>query len=296
MSSLSYFLAAHRLAPLQVASWGHPISTGLASIDLFLSGELLESAEADAHYRERLIRLPGTGCCTAALPLVAEPIPEVEARLLALNGPRFVIAQRAIKFDPRADALYARIAAASGESVFILLRDPIAPWATDQVMKRLQTAFRNYGLDPSRHLLAIPWLSPTKFLALLDLCDVFLDCPAFSGYTTAWQALHRGLPIVTLEGRQMRQRLASGLLRKAGLPDTIAATTDDYVAIAVRLAKECSAGQSSNARRKAIIAAAPSVDGDVRVVRAFERCLTAELEAARQRTTDRAVKDPAARH
>ncbi|WP_313951167.1 tetratricopeptide repeat protein, partial [Accumulibacter sp.] len=73
MSSISYFLAAHRLAPLQVASWGHPITTGLASIDLFLSGELLESPDADAHYRERLVRLPGTGCCTSSLPIAAEP-------------------------------------------------------------------------------------------------------------------------------------------------------------------------------------------------------------------------------
>jgi protein O-GlcNAc transferase len=67
MSSLCYFLAAHRLAPLQVASWGHPISTGLATIDLFLSGDLIEAADADQHYRERLIRLPGSGCCTAPL-------------------------------------------------------------------------------------------------------------------------------------------------------------------------------------------------------------------------------------
>jgi protein O-GlcNAc transferase len=133
MSSLCYFLAAHRLAPLQVASWGHPISTGLATIDLFLSGDLLEAADADKHYRERLIRLPGSGCCTAPLPLLAEPIAAVEARLSGMHGPRLLIAQRAIKFDPVDDALYARIAAATGESVFILLRDPISPWATEQV-------------------------------------------------------------------------------------------------------------------------------------------------------------------
>jgi len=283
MSSLCYFLAAHRLAPLQVASWGHPISTGLATIDLFLSGDLLEAADAGKHYRERLIRLPGSGCCTAPLPLLAEPIAEVESRLRGMYGPRLLIAQRAIKFDPADDALYARIAAATGESVFILLRDPISPWATEQVMARLESAFRDQGLDPRRHLLGIPWLAPAQFLALLDCCDVYLDCPAFSGYTTAWQALHRGLPIVTLEGPYMRQRLASGLLRKAGLPDSIAASDDDYVAIAARLARESGDAEHSKARRATIIAAAPSVDGDVSVVRAFEQCLTAELDAVRQR-------------
>ena len=280
MSSISYFLAAHRLAPLQVASWGHPVSTGLPTIDVFLSGELLEAPDADAHYRERLLRLPGTGCCTAPQALVAEAIPDIEATLRCMDGPRLVIAQRAIKFDPGDDALYARIALSAGASVFILLRDPLCPWATDQIMTRLRSVFRGHGLDADRHLLVIPWLAPAKFLALLDLCDVYLDCPAFSGYTTAWQALHRGLPIVALEGRFMRQRLAAGLLRKAGLPETIAASPDDYVAIAAGLAAECRDAQRKRERRAAILAAAPSVDGDVSVVRAFEQGLTAALAAA----------------
>src|SRR5262249_49853371 len=48
-------LAALRLAPLQLAGWGHPVTTGLPSIDGFVSGELLEGPLADAHYREKLI-------------------------------------------------------------------------------------------------------------------------------------------------------------------------------------------------------------------------------------------------
>jgi len=279
MSSLCYFLAAHRLAPLQMAGWGHPITTGLPSIDLFLSGDLLEPPDADAHYRERLIRLPGTGCCTTALPLMAEPIPDDAAtHLRGMQGPRFLIAQRAIKFDPADDEIYARIAAriaaASGACVFIILRDPVCPWATDLIVTRLESAFRGCGLDPTGHLLLIPWLSPASFLSLLDLCDVYLDCPAFSGYTTAWMALHRGLPIVTLEGRYMRQRLAAGLLRQAGLPATIASSADEYVAIAARLALDSRDDDRRNALRAAIRAAAPAVDGDLRVVRAFEQCLT----------------------
>ena len=283
MSSMAYFLAAQRLAPLQVASWGHPITTGLATIDLFLSGELLEAPDADAHYRERLIRLPGTGCCTSALPLIGEPIPEVEKSLAGMDGTRFVIAQRAIKFDPVADDSYAKIAVATGASVFILLRDPVCPWATDLIKARLESTFRSHGLDPGRHLVEIPWLSPGKFLALLDICDVYLDCTGFSGYTTAWLALHRGLPIVALEGRYMRQRLAAGLLRKAGLADTIALSVEDYVAIAARLAAECRYPDRKEALRAAVLAAAPSVDGDVHVVRSFEQCLTTALEACAPR-------------
>ena len=97
------------------------------------------------------------------------------------------------------------------------------------------------------------------------------------------RALHRGLPIVALEGRYMRQRLAAGLLRKAGLADTIASSVDDYVAIAARLAGECRVPDRKEALRAAVLAAAPSVDGDVQVVRSFEQCLTTALEASAPR-------------
>jgi protein O-GlcNAc transferase len=217
------------------------------------------------------VRLPGTGCCTTPLELVPEAIPEIEAELARRPGVRFVIAQTPFKFDPADDALFADIAAAVGSSTFILLNDPQFAWATKQLIARLNQVFRERHLDPEKHLLVVPWLSREKFYALLDLCDIYLDCPSFSGYTTAWQAVHRGLPVVTLEGRFMRQRLAAGLLRKIGLTDTIAASKAEYVAIAARLAAECRDPVRRAAHRAKLKAAAPQADHDVSVVRAFEQ-------------------------
>jgi hypothetical protein len=271
MNTMTLRLAARRLAPLQMAGWGHPITTGLPTIDLYFSGELLEAPDADAHYREKLVRLPGTGCCTTPIAVEPEAIPEIELELSSRPGVRFVIAQTPFKFDPADDALFADIATAVGASTFILLNDPQFSWATGQLIARLNRAFRERSLDPEQHLLVIPWLSRDKFYALLDLCDIYLDCPSFSGYTTAWQALHRGLPVVTLEGQFMRQRLAAGLLRKIGLADTIAASKAEYVAIAARLAAECRKPVHRTARRKELKAAAPQADHDVSVVRAFEQ-------------------------
>ena len=41
--------------------WGHPSTTGLPSIDYFVSSAAAEPADADAHYSEKLVRLPGLG-------------------------------------------------------------------------------------------------------------------------------------------------------------------------------------------------------------------------------------------
>jgi predicted O-linked N-acetylglucosamine transferase (SPINDLY family) len=81
MDPLTQQLASLRLAPVQAVTWGHPETTGFPSIDLYLSGELLESAKADAHYSERLVRLPNLGVYVESL---APPPADLDLRELGL--------------------------------------------------------------------------------------------------------------------------------------------------------------------------------------------------------------------
>ena len=61
MNGRTYALAALRLAPVQCAGWGHPVTSGHATVDYFLSCAAMEPEDADAHYIESLVRLPGLG-------------------------------------------------------------------------------------------------------------------------------------------------------------------------------------------------------------------------------------------
>ncbi len=278
MASLSYMLAAHRLAPVQVASWGHPVTSGLSTIDLYFSGELLEPVDAKSHYRERLVLLPGTGCCTEPLPIAAVPLSDELAKKISGPGPRFLVAQRAMKFDPADDQIFAAIAARVPDAIFVLLRDPVSPWASDVVCDRLHRAFLASGANPERQIVVLPWLSTGMFMALLDLCDVYLDCPSFSGYTTALQAVRSGLPVVTLEGAYLRHRLAAGLLRQIRCADTVAASPDEYIDIAVRMAKESRVSTNWSVRRNSLRSAATLADSNLEAVRMFEREILATLD------------------
>jgi predicted O-linked N-acetylglucosamine transferase (SPINDLY family) len=264
-------LAALRLAPLQIAGWGHPVTTGLPTVDWFVSGELLEGAAAERHYCEKLIRLPGTGVCTELRPLQAEVWSSPP------RGPdvvRFTLCQQPIKFDPADDVLLARIALAAGPCEFWLSSPHNLPWTANRLYERLAAAFRSAGLDPAAYLRVAPWLAPNQFAGFLDAMDIYLDCPAFSGYTTAWQAIHRGLPLVTVEGQFLRQRLAAGLLRQIGITDGIATSADQYVEIAVRLAQECRQNRL-NERRQTMQQAATRADGNQAAVTAFEQAVLA---------------------
>jgi protein O-GlcNAc transferase len=276
MDPVTCALAALRLAPLQVAGWGHPVTTALPTVDVFVSGELLEGPGTEQHYREHLVRLPGTGVCTDLKPVQAQRWEGAERRR---NIVRFTVCQQPIKFDPADDVLLARIAKAAGPIEFWLASPKKLHWTTAKLRDRLAAVFRTEGLDPDAYLRVMPWLPRAEFAGFLDEMDVYLDCPAFSGYTTAWQAIHRGLPIVTVEGDFLRQRLAAGLLRQIGISDGIASSREQYVSIAVRWAQECRRPGAWAERRETLRRAAPQADGNHAAIRAFEDMLTAAVTA-----------------
>lgn len=274
-------LAALRLAPLQVAGWGHPATTGLPSIDLFVSGELLEGPSAERHYRETLILLPGTGVCTDLAPIQLQPVQAQpwDSPARRADCVRFALCQQPIKFDPTHDLLLTRIARAAGPSEFWLATPKKLHWATTKLRDRLAAAFCAEGLDPDAHLRVMPWQSRDQFAGFLDEMDVFLDCPAFSGYTTAWQAVHRGIPIVTWEGEFLRQRLAAGLLRQIGITDGIASSADQYVHFAALRAQESRDSGQRAAQRETMRRAATRADGNRAAVSAFEQALVDALKS-----------------
>ena len=53
-----YFLSFARLAPIQALLVGHPCTSGVPAIDYFVSNVHQDHEDAQAHYSERLARLP----------------------------------------------------------------------------------------------------------------------------------------------------------------------------------------------------------------------------------------------
>jgi predicted O-linked N-acetylglucosamine transferase (SPINDLY family) len=100
---------------------------------------------------------------------------------------------------------------------------------------RFTREFEAAGLRVADHVRFVRWLNFQEFHSLLRRADAMLDTVGFSGYNTAVQALECGLPLVTREGRFLRGRLASGVLRRMGLTELIVHNKPDYVDLAVRL-------------------------------------------------------------
>ena len=240
-------LAALRLAPVQVASWGHPETTGLPTIDYYLSAEDLEPADAQAHYAEKLVRLPHLGCYfeprgaeQPQSPLAAPPEADV---------PTFVCPGVPFKYAPEHDWVFPEIAHRLGRCRFHFFLHSTAA-LSERLRERLRRAFAVRGLESERFVRFLPWLPKAAFHDLMRRSDVCLDTIGFSGFNTALQAVQCGLPIVAREGRFLRGRLASGILKRMGAEELVAATEEQYVALSVRAASDA-AWRSTLRRRMA---------------------------------------------
>lgn len=235
--ALSFRLASMRLAPVQCVAGGHPVTTGLASLDYFLSVAAAEPTNAAEHYTERLVTLPGTGVC---MPLPALPA-ERKSRAdfgLAPDEAVYLSTQSLFKYPPCHDEVFARIAQSVDNAVFVFSEGHYPAW-TRTFTERLRSSFEAHGLSPDRHLRFVPTQDYESFLCLNAISDVFLDpLGGFSAGMTALDAVVCGLPIVTLPGALMRTRMGCGMLTRLGIEDAIATDVDDYVRLAVHLGKD----------------------------------------------------------
>jgi len=269
MDSTTAKLASLRLAPVQAASWGHPQSTGLSTIDYFLSAEGLEPPGAEAHYTEKLVRLPGLGCSLAPAKVVPASV-DLAALGIREGVPLLVCAGTPFKYTPRHDAVLAAIARRLGECQLVFFTPARADALMHKLRERMARSFAAAGLDLQAHAVFVPWQSRPQFYGLLSQADVFLDTMGFSGFNTALQAIECGLPVAAFEGRFLRGRLASGILRRMDMDELVAADDKSYVEIAVRLAQDAAWWGSV---RERMAAAGPRLYGDAEPVRALEKFL-----------------------
>jgi predicted O-linked N-acetylglucosamine transferase (SPINDLY family) len=233
MDATTVRLASLRLARRQLASWGHPITTGLPTIDGFISAAAFEPAGAAAHYTEALITLPRLGCCYRPFgiaPIRANPAAwgiAPEDRVLLCAGTPF-------KYAPRDDALLVDIARRCSPCKLVFFRAEPEPLSA-LLEGRLRRAFEAAGLRFEDCVRFIPWQAQAAFFGLLDRADVYLDSVGFSGFNTTMQAVERGTPVVAFEGAFMRGRFASAILRQAGLDEWVADSPEAYARCVERL-------------------------------------------------------------
>lgn len=235
MHPLMTIFAGLRLAPVQCMAWGHPVTSGIPTIDYFLSSDIMEPENAEKeYYAEELIRLPNLG-----IPFSRPNIPEktIPRSYFQLSDDKvlYLSPQSLFKYLPQYDFIFPEIARLVPNAQFLFMRQINSVKVADKFWQRLHIAFANYGLDIEKYCVFIPQQNLINYWHLNLVADIFLDTFEWTGGLTALDAISCNLPIVTYPGKLMRGRQSYGILKIMGITETIANNINEYIAIAVKL-------------------------------------------------------------
>src|SRR6185312_13440197 len=171
---------------------------------------MMEPADADDHYTERLVRLPNLALYYE--PLEFAPV-TVERAQLGLRPDTTVYwsGQSLFKYLPKFDEIYARIAREVGDCQFAFIEFGSGREITAVFRARLNQAFAAVGLKASDHCVFLPRLSTEVFITAIGQSDIILDTPGWSGGNSTLEGLAHDIPVVTWPGPLMRGRVTAAI-------------------------------------------------------------------------------------
>ncbi len=218
-----------RPAPVQVAYLGYPNTTGLAAVDYRITDPYADIADG-TRYTERLLALPESFLCFGAF--LARPIAAVAPQ--RRNGFfTFGSFNNLAKLSASTVRAWSAILARVPDSRLLLK----AHGAADpRVQANLRRAFADAGVDGARLLFRAATATAADHLDAYNDIDLALDTFPYNGTTTTCEALWMGVPVLTLVGRQHRQRVSCSILRNLGRDDLCTWDEAGYVETATRLA------------------------------------------------------------
>ncbi|MCS6850984.1 MAG: tetratricopeptide repeat protein [Gemmataceae bacterium] len=222
---------ARKPAPLQFTWIGYTGTTGLSAIDYLIADRFHVPEGDEAHYCEKVLRLPDGYVCYPPpedAPTVG-PLPAQEAGCVTFGSFNYPA-----KITPPVIALWADILRRLPGSRLLLkfngLGDP-------GLRRRLLDQFAAAGIDPGRLELQ-GWSPRRQLLETYHKVDIALDPFPYSGGLTTCEALWMGVPVITCPGETFAGRHSFSHLSNAGLTETIARDRDEYVRLAVELARD----------------------------------------------------------
>ncbi|MEH1809505.1 tetratricopeptide repeat protein [Nostoc sp.] len=277
MDSMTLKLGCLRLAPIQMTSWGHPETSGLPTIDYYLSSDLMEPENAQEHYTEKLVRLPNLSIYYIPLSIQPEEIKKQDIGLKE-DDIFFWCCQSLYKYLPNHDDVFPSIAKELGNAKFVFIKNS-SEETTEVFRQRLNHAFAALGLDYQNHCLFLSELNNRKFAGTTALADVFLDSIGWSGCNSTLESIAHNIPVVSLPGELMRGRHSLAILQMMGIEETIASNKSEYVQIAIRLGKDAKYRQYISQQ---VAENKHKLYGDLKPVRALEDFILQLVNKPRQ--------------
>ena len=224
-------MLALRCAPVQVNWLGYAGTMGHRGLADYIIGDPWVTPQSHAdYYTEAIAQLPHCYLPFDTTRFVAPP-PSRNAERLPDDAFVFCSLNNNYKFNPRLFDLWAKLLKAVPGSILWLSRPG------DLAADNLKQEISSRGIDSDRLVFAARVDRSADHLARMQLADLALDTIPYNSHSSGSEVLWAGVPMVSLLGETFAGRVGASLLSAAGLPELVTHTTDEYVQLAISLAK-----------------------------------------------------------
>lgn len=229
-------LALHlRPAPVQVVWMGHPCTTGLPAMDHRITDSIVDPPGYEEQSTERLVRIDPLLFAWRPPADAPEIDPTPPSAREGAAGATFVSFSAIQKINKSVIALWSRVLKEAPGSRLVLRHRGTGP---ADVRGHIMQRFAEAGAPQGSVTIEPPVAGAAEALGAYNRADVALDTFPYPGLTTTCEALWMGVPVVTRQGASPHARSGLSAIHAAGLADLAAANDDDFVRIAVDLARD----------------------------------------------------------
>ncbi len=231
MGQISLGMSNIRLAPIQIAMYGHPVSSYAKHIDYFIVSRDAEIvADLERNYSERAVVLPGIAAASEipAYTLQHPPRPTGYEDKIIIN-----CAWSSLKTHYETVKMLKRMIETSRSHLVFRFTDLFSGYLCWGAFSR---DIKNFlGVE---HVDCGEYVPYHEYMRRIEEADFALDSYPFGGYNRTIDALHCGVPMLTMETSKLYGRVSAVMLRRLGLQELIAKTPEEFIEKAVRLADD----------------------------------------------------------
>ena len=222
---------AYKPAPIQATYLGYPNTTGMTQVDYRLTDAIVDTADQQQYYTEKLVFLPNGFLCynPGELQPTVKSLPMSHEDYIT-----FGCFNNITKLSPVIIKIWVDILNAVPDSRLML---KFFEGLGSPVREYYYNLFAEHGLEnPKERIMISGWLIPSQHLELYNSVDIALDTYPYNGTTTTCQALLMGVPVITLVGSRHSSRVGLDILTRLDMQFFAAQTPEEYVKKAIVLA------------------------------------------------------------
>jgi len=221
---------AFKPAPIQISYLGYFTTTGLSTMDYWLTDSVLHPAGTVELATERLWRMPRSCLAYHAPKDAPDVLPREEGTAVT-----FGCFNDLSKVSEAALELWIKILHKVPGSRLLLKARQLGDAS---LRLQLQQYFEQQGIAAERvELLPVTQKIRDHLLKYHEV-DIALDTIPRTGGASTAEALWMGVPVVTLAGERYIERLSASMLTAVGLEELIASSSQEYIETAVELAQD----------------------------------------------------------